>query len=416
MKTRIKTGIAALLFVVLLATQAHAYIGDMHAVPDDWRNFPDNGVKFTVKKDIPVRYHFNGGVYTDRDGNTYTDYKEEKTNELGQLSDYYRYVPKKEGYVWVGWSRVKDVLNKETACFSDTVYEQKISLAQQVGNAIPPIDLYAYWAEDKSASGCHIVTFFATEGGKVEPVFLHTNAEGKLPYYPIAEREGYRFKGWSISWGAFDDGFSVDENKVYESDTLLFSHWEDENANKIKITFDPNGGTVQPTEMMIEKGSKIQPMPVPERGGYEFDFWSLSKGAIGEEYVRDENSVFEYDTMLFARWKNPGGIWQRINTEWAYKIAGDFLRSSWREINGSWYYFDENAKMLTGWFNQGGNWYYLSEKADANQGKMLTGWQQINGSWYYLYPDSSSGKPAGAMALNTSIGGWKLDVSGKWVP
>ncbi|MDO4788701.1 MAG: InlB B-repeat-containing protein [Johnsonella sp.] len=416
MKTRIKTGITALLFVVLFALQAHAYIGDMHAVPRDWMNFPNDGASLTIKKDIPVRYHFNGGVYTDREGNTYTDYIEVKTDELGSLSSrHYAYIPKRDGYVWVGWSRVKDVLNKETACFSDTIYEQKISW----NSDITPIDLYACWAEDKSASGCYIINFFPTGGGKVEPVFLYTDAEGKLPYYPIPEREGYRFKGWSDSWGAFIGESGLDENTVYKSNMELFSHWEDENANKIKITFDPNGGTVQPTEMMIEKGSKIQPMPVPEREGYTFRFWEITAALFGDDYNSsiNENTVFYDNTMLFAHWKEKSaGKWEMISDKWAYKNEGSFLRSIWKEINGSWYYFDENAKMKTGWFNQGGNWYYLSEKADANQGKMLTGWQQINGSWYYFYPNSSSGKPAGSMASDISIGGWKLDTSGKWIP
>ncbi|MDO4788984.1 MAG: InlB B-repeat-containing protein, partial [Johnsonella sp.] len=413
----IKAGIAAMLFVVLLAAQAYANIGDMQAVPRDWTNFPDGVVQFTVKEGIPVRYHFNGGVYKHWDGNTYTDYIEERTDKFGKLSNYYLYAPKKSGSVFIGWSRVKDVMDKESACFFDTVYEQKASLAQQIGNAIPPIDLYAYWAEDKYASGCYIVKFFPTGGGKVEPVFLHTNEEGKLPYYPIPEKEGYRFKCWSHSMGV---EYIPDENTVYKNDTTLYAHWEDENANKIKISFNPNGGTVQPTEMMIEKGSKIQPMPVPEREGYEFKFWSNTLSEFVEEYhgdgIMDENTVFNYDTTLFAHWKKSEGKWEKINAQWSYIKEGSFIRSIWTEINGSWYYFDENAKMRTGWFNQEGNWYYLSEKADANQGKMLTGWQQINGSWYYFYPNSSAGKPAGSMASNTSIEGWRLDSSGKWNP
>lgn len=157
-------------------------------------------------------------------------------------------------------------------------------------------------------------------------------------------------------------------------------------------------------------------MPVPEREGYEFDFWSVSMGAIGDEYVRDENSVFEYDTLLFARWKSPLGGWHRRDGAWIYKIEKNFLRSCWKEIGGAWYYFDENEKMLTGWLHQGGNWYYLSEKADADLGKMLTGWRQIGGNWYYFYPNASNGKPAGSMAADTSIEGFRLDQNGRWIP
>ena len=39
---------------------------------------------------------------------------------------------------------------------------------------------------------------------------------------------------------------------------------------------------------------------------------------------------------------------------------------------------------------------------------MLTGWQKIAGKWYYFYSD-------GAMAANTTIGGYRLGMDGAWI-
>lgn len=50
------------------------------------------------------------------------------------------------------------------------------------------------------------------------------------------------------------------------------------------------------------------------------------------------------------------------------------------------------------------NWYCL-----GNDGVMKTGWVYDNGKWYYCYPVS------GAMAVNATIGGYKVDSTGAWI-
>ena len=58
------------------------------------------------------------------------------------------------------------------------------------------------------------------------------------------------------------------------------------------------------------------------------------------------------------------------------------------------------------WFNDKNyaSWYYLDE-----MGNMKTGWiQDGSGKYYYLYP-------SGAMAYNTTIGGYKLGSDGAWI-
>lgn len=405
MKTILKTGIVALFFAVVFV--AGVYAQSMHQTFDPAN--PDINY-ITVKSGIPIRYNFNGGVYKDWEGVSYTDYIEEKTGEDGTIGFYESYKPERDGYDFIGWTREKDVMNMDTFCYYDTVYEQQISRENIL--SIPPINIYAYWAKPESESGSHVINFIPKYGAKVEPLFLYTNADGKLPYYPIAEREGHRFKGWALLPDWHEEDYRVNENTVYEGDTKLYPLWEE----KIKITFNPMGGVVYPTEVIIEKGSKIESLPVPMKIDNKFLYWVNDPGMYGYRITENHIPSFTGDKTLFARWTLAPGNWQFESEKWRYKIREELQRDRWIEISDAWYYFDKNANMYTGWLNQGGNWYYLSENINANLGEMLTGWQQIGGSWYYFYPNTLEGKPAGAMASDTSIDGFWIDSSGKWIP
>ncbi|MDO4788700.1 MAG: InlB B-repeat-containing protein, partial [Johnsonella sp.] len=312
MKAGIKTGIAALLFVVLLAAQIYAYPG---GASFDAQNSTINQI--TVKEGIPVRFHFNGGFYDDRAGNIYTDYLEKKTDQSGKISDYC--IPKREGYVFIGWSRVKDEINSETLCTFATVYEQKKPAHKYLG--ISPIDIYAYWAEDKSASGSYVIQFEMFNQGKVNPLFLYTNEKGKLPYFPLPEREGYIFLFWSGSagtggGGAEEEKYRVDENFVFQRNGPVFAHWVEEVANQ----------TIN-----------------------REDYWEYK---ITGEYWREN--------------------WKEINGSWYYFDENEKMLTGWFNQEGNWYYLSEKAdadhgKMMTGWQQIDGSWYYFYPNSSSGK-------------------------------------------------
>jgi glucan-binding YG repeat protein len=82
------------------------------------------------------------------------------------------------------------------------------------------------------------------------------------------------------------------------------------------------------------------------------------------------------------------------------------LTDQWVPINGSWKRNDSqgNPYKNTWFFDRTYNkWYYFGP-----DGYMKTGWTTYQGKYYYLYPD-------GSMALNTTIGVYRLDGSGAWV-
>ena len=46
---------------------------------------------------------------------------------------------------------------------------------------------------------------------------------------------------------------------------------------------------------------------------------------------------------------------------------------------------------------------------------MAKGWIEINGKWYYLYERKEGDNPEGSLAVNTTIGGYRVDGNGVWV-
>ena len=80
------------------------------------------------------------------------------------------------------------------------------------------------------------------------------------------------------------------------------------------------------------------------------------------------------------------------------------MATGWIWTGGAWYYLAPgDGHMYRGWGFINGSWYFC----DRSSGAMKAGWIW-DGAWYYLYS-------SGAMAHNTTIGGYRLDSSGAWV-
>ncbi len=165
--------------------------------------------------------------------------------------------------------------------------------------------------------------------------------------------------------------------------------------------------------------------------------------------------------------------WQRVDGSWYYLRSNGMMATGWFQDGSTWYYLKPNGAMATGWLKLGNVWYYLRSsgamqtgwlydggvwywfydwggmantswvKVNTNEngyytskwyyfrgnGAMQTGWLQLGGTWYYLRTDGSmvhdrwmliDGKyyyfySSGAMASNTTVGGYQVGANGQWI-
>ncbi|AGF59184.1 glucan-binding YG repeat protein [Clostridium saccharoperbutylacetonicum] len=162
---------------------------------------------------------------------------------------------------------------------------------------------------------------------------------------------------------------------------------------------------------------------------------SLNKGNNKIEiYVEDDSDNSRTYTLNVFRGTNTGiaisnnnqadnnikGSWVQTNGKWQYNDeSGNIVKNKWVQnyyvdaegnratdllnVDGLWYYFGQDGIKKIGWQKINGIWHHFDE-----QGIMQIGWMKdIDGKYYYLNSN-------GAMASNTTIGGYKLGADGAW--
>ena len=153
----------------------------------------------------------------------------------------------------------------------------------------------------------------------------------------------------------------------------------------------------------------------------------VSNGWAPSYVDEDDDGETDYtDWYYMDSSGKPTKGWKQLSKKWYYfdKTYG-WMYKGWREISGKWYFFDRSSgAMKSSCFVQGDtDWYYLNSSGNPVTGwqkvsnkwyyfdtgfRMLTGWQEIEGKTYYFYD-------SGAMAVNTTIDGVKINSSGEAV-
>lgn len=147
-------------------------------------------------------------------------------------------------------------------------------------------------------------------------------------------------------------------------------------------------------------------------GGFDSRINRLTVGELARGWVKDYPLTYDEEKLKAAPWyylDPTTGImqtgWQFLGNRWYYLHSSGAMATGWYQDGSTWYYLDaENGDMRTGWQYLGNKWYYLN----ASNGDMKTGWFQVNGNWYYTYD-------SGALAVNTTVGGYYLNYNGEWV-
>ncbi len=175
----------------------------------------------------------------------------------------------RDGYTFLGWYTDQ---TSGTEVTTDTVFTGSTTL-------------YAHWTDRYTIT-------FDPNGGSVDPATMITGTDGKLSELPTAVRFGHTFMGW---YTAPDGGDRVTEEHVFSASATVYAQWTDGYI----ITFDPNGGSVDPATMITGTDGKLSELPTPVRFGYTFEGWYTD--AAGGDRVTDQY-VFESDATVYACW------------------------------------------------------------------------------------------------------------------
>ena len=214
------------------------------------------------------------------------------------------------------------------------------------------------------------------------------------------------------------DAETVEDNtedlnsQVKEEENTIEKGWVSENGSKYYLD---------------EKGERCTGWLLQDEGWYYLDV--EKDGAMfnaGWKYINSSWYYFDTNGVMKTGWLYYGEHWYYLSS------YGDMSVDEWDCINSKWYHFYNSGEMETGWTYYKNNWYYLSPYGDMSvnewdyinsnwyyfdkNGIMQTGWFLYNGNWYYLYPaNNNAGKSIGAMAQNTTIGGYFISQDGIWI-
>jgi len=185
--------------------------------------------------------------------------------------------PTREGYTFRGWYMEKDGQGRE------------VTTRIERSDIVRDTTIYAHWAL------AHYTITFDPHGGEVTSTHETTGDDWKLASLPTPIRANHKFVGWYKD--VVGEREKVEDTTTYKKNTILYAHWIYTGIH-YTITFDANGGTVDPASEETDAGI-LEELPWPERDDYAFIGWFTEK--TGGDMV---TTSYEFSTAstIYARW------------------------------------------------------------------------------------------------------------------
>ncbi|MBP3567558.1 MAG: InlB B-repeat-containing protein, partial [Lachnospiraceae bacterium] len=178
----------------------------------------------------------------------------------------------RDGYAFLGWFTSK---TGSTQIFGSDIV-----------NLSADDTLYAHWSPYT-----YTVTF-NMNGGTATVYEKDVTFGGSYGTLPTPKRSGYTFAGWYTK-SRYGSKVTATSNVEIDSDHTLYAQWT---SQIFVITFKPNGGTVDVTNVAVPVGTSYSSFPVPEREGYNFAGWYTS--ASGGTRI----TSLSVKDILYAHW------------------------------------------------------------------------------------------------------------------
>ena len=163
-------------------------------------------------------------------------------------------------------------------------------------NVTTPQTLVARFLPEGSV-GCTVT--FDAGSGTVNPTNKYVAVDAAYGTLPTPTRVGYVFDGW---WTGPDGaGTQVTEATVVTgfNDRTLYAKWV---FATFTVTFDAQGGAVNPASTNVTFGSAYGALPVPVLSGYAFAGWRTGEGGTGQQVTDATTVTVRSDHTLYAAW------------------------------------------------------------------------------------------------------------------
>lgn len=151
--------------------------------------------------------------------------------------------------------------------------------------------LYAYWSPKN-----YTVSFNAN-GGSVATSSKSVTYNSTYGDLPTPSRTGYSFSGWYTATSGGTKITSSTKVQITSAQTL-YARWS---AKTYTVTFNSNGGSVDPTSKSVTYNSTYGDFPTPTRVGYTFTGWYTATSG-GTQVTSTTKVQITAAQTLYAQW------------------------------------------------------------------------------------------------------------------
>ena len=218
-------------------------------------------------------------------------------------------IPKKEGYVFIGWDNKND--NSNSLYFAGSAFNENISVI-----------LTAFWkAKSSSTESTESidVIFHCIHKGKEVSTISRTYTEGVGGTFPNCDKQdGYNYIGWSLS----NDNIRVWANNISVQDYWIKNNndsqplniYSVEEAKKVTVKYDCDVGEDKTSEFTYDVSGNLNPNAC-SKTGYVLKKWKRKKttrnGVVYDEkqydidwkVSNDFKDAFSTSVTLYPVWE-----------------------------------------------------------------------------------------------------------------
>lgn len=188
----------------------------------------------------------------------------------------------------ISGSEVIGVKEGETTLSGNYGGKEEVKVKVIVGPATGPVQYTLY---------------FDANGGEGGP--NHQLGNGEITINSARPgRDKYTFLGWSLSPSATSPQFTLGETFTLTENTVLYAVWRKNPEGKaFTLTFNKNGGTGGPVDVVDSYGYITLDLSKPVKSGYVFVGWAAVKGSVEVAYEPGDKYNLSENATLYAIWK-----------------------------------------------------------------------------------------------------------------